>query len=464
MDSKDSRALDTVTPSVVKTDMTSPRNGGSHGKRRHKRIGIKKVDGPAVPLPPVKIKSRYRRNFASKSLITPRDIRPPTRKQSDVGNKQPDQQPDDNRDNAPIVDTAPPDLQLALAREDTFTGQSRCSTAFEDKIEFTLQKEKPNLSIKSIKRPSKSRQSSIIQNSARKLNSRQSIKSRNGKKEPNSARSSQKNIGLTVKSLQSDKNSYVKHAKAVYKDRNVIYRKKIKLKGKIKKKKSIKSATSIKLDKITKEDIIGKPKEISEEKTVKDIHVCPECTIEDITDKVPDKIQNDESEKPIVEIKEAFIEKPEEPPTPVDVLPVTSPKSADENFFMCSNDEDNEYAEFMEKRKKEQEMIERAEKQKYLNFSMNLVKSIPKVSKKSKVNKSSDKNPITSLMQNVESFARFSVLRKKFSLKSKNDVSKERKEAVIEQKVLTQVYFNYNLKSKSRLQLRRQRTRPSVVF
>jgi hypothetical protein len=32
MDSKDSRALDTVTPSVVKTDMTSPRNGGSHGK------------------------------------------------------------------------------------------------------------------------------------------------------------------------------------------------------------------------------------------------------------------------------------------------------------------------------------------------------------------------------------------------------------------------------------------------
>ena len=32
VDSKDTRAMDAVTPSVVKTDVTSPRNSGSHGK------------------------------------------------------------------------------------------------------------------------------------------------------------------------------------------------------------------------------------------------------------------------------------------------------------------------------------------------------------------------------------------------------------------------------------------------
>ena len=354
-------------------------------------------------------------------------------------------------------------MQLSLSREDTFTGVSRCSTAFEDKIGFTLVSEKSNVSEISIKRPSKSRQSVITQNSARKENSRINLKSRNGIKQLESARSSRKNIGLTVKSLSKDKNSYVKHAKAVFKDRNMIYKKKIKLVGRIKKKKSVKSATSVKLDNVTKEDIIGKPKQnISDEISVKNNHTVDESAIEHITETVADTNKNKDFERPNVEIKEAFIDKT----TPEESVTVVKPNTDDENFFICSNEDDNEYAEFMEKRKKEQEMIEKLEKQKYLNSSTNFSKGVPNVTRRTNIKKSSDqaksKNTITSLMQNVEAFARFSVLRQKFSIKRKNDVSKERKEAVVEQKVLTQVYFNYNLKSKSKIQLRRQRTRPSV--
>lgn len=422
------------------------------GKRRHKRIGIQKVSGPLVPLPPedTLMKDSRRRKFASKTLITPRDIRPSSRQPLTVENAQLKSSSPNRTSDSPKVESAPTNLQLSLGREETFTAISRSSTIFEDNIGFTLLTEKSNVSSRISPRKSKSRQSNITQPSARKQSTESNIR----KPSTNNVMTPQKKIGLTVKSLDKSKNGYVKYAKAVFKDRNAVYRKKVKLVGIIKKRKVNKSATSMK-----------RSATVADRNSEQGITKLAQKTVSKDTVDLGSKLVKELKKPRVLEVTQARNETKQDPePQADDPEKPERAEDFDDNFFMCSNEDDNAYAEHMKSRQKEYELEEKSNRDnKYLNSRLDLPTKVPfvknKVSSNKKESNGNKTNAANSMIKNIESLSRFSIVRQKTSVTSRNTIKKSSKEAIIEEKVVAKLFYNYDFKVRSKIVQRRRRHR-----
>lgn len=399
-----------------------------------------------------------RRKLERLSLITPRTISRPSSRQPQSYNHNGTQKPTkQDETQAPKVDAAPPILQLPLAREETFTSMSRCSTIVEDKIGIEIVSERklntaPKTPNKRVRiRPSITRQSN---------RSRRSVKSRSGTTDRNK-------LTLTVKPLDKSKNKYVKYAKAVFKDGGTVYRKSVKLVGKVQKRRASASNKTVKLKGVTKGKIENSdtksieknqtksPPQLNTFDLVKELERPRERVVIPKIDEVKPEIPV-KSEEEIEEVKIPAIE--------------TKPESkfiydkSDNNFFMCSNDGDDSYKAFMEKRKQEYETEEKLNKM--FSSRSKLPTTVPVVKKRTKSenakanNNKPKQSTLETLFKNVESMARFSALRKKFSKINKE--SKLQKEAVIERKVLSNIHYNSNNKTQSKIQHRSKRFKQAV--
>lgn len=461
-----------------------------------------------VPLPPNDTKLRRvprRKRIDRQTLITPNTIKRPSAEDL----------------NAEKVDTAPASLQLPLDREETII--SRASTLNEDKISINLPTErmspkKPLVSAKrlttprtiatprnvgSSSRPSPRknasvRSSGILRNvttprtvsTPRTVNSQKqennkedasafsrsvatprtpktpkkpstagNINARPPRPRPNvSSQSRRRTAGLSVKSLDKSKSSYVKYANAVFKDNTGVYRKKIRLVGKVQKKKEKPgSAKSIQLKSVTRKEIESSVR--SEEPKPKkesslDIIMVKEA-------KRPEK--RIEIHIPLPAIKEPMIKEPD-PPQPDKVE--EPPKGNDDNFFVCSNEEDNPYAEFIEMQKKEREDATRKRMEdKFIYDDKDVWPTVvPEVNKKQKDSGKQTRkdNKMNKLYRRVEEVAKFSILRNKYTSNCNNEAIKSKREAVIEQKVLTEIYYNYDVKTKTKIKQRRRRNKRTI--
>ena len=257
---------------------------------------------------------------------------------------------------------------------------------------------------------------------------------------------------VSVKSLNPKKTNYIKHvarAHAVFKDKNVVYRRKITLTGKIKKRKQTSSAKTIKLKEVTRDTIESsatrKPKQTKDAFSfdlIKEMRPPPR-PIKVRKPKVSDDEKSLECERTVkADSNSNNLEKDNHEHHSVSNVQVINVKEAvDDNFFVCSAEEDNPYAELVEMRRKERQQ----QASLFIHPSNTFPTSVPVVPRRnSVVRKEKNAHPLKKLsdmLKRVQEVAKTSALRNK---KRKQEKEKAKSEQNVEEQVLSKLKFQSN--------------------
>ena len=287
--------------------------------------------------------------------------------------------------------------------------------------------------------------------------------SRQPRNRPNVSSQSKRNtVGASVQSLDKSKTNYVKYANAVFKDSTSIYRKKITNVGTIQKKKPG-SAKGIKLKDVTMNSIESLIQRQSEPKLLENLKTSVTIDID-----LFNEIKRPELKLDVhIPIPEVPIEEEGEDETPktLEKEPEIQDIADDPNFFVCAAEEENPYAEYIEMQRKEREaeLKQKMLDDKFLYDNNDRWSTVvPLVKKKVKESKVEPENKMNNVYKRVEKVAKFSILRNKFFRNSKNEEIKSQREAIIEEKVLTQIFYNYDFKTKTKVKQRKRRNKRTV--
>lgn len=279
-----------------------------------------------------------------------------------------------------------------------------------------------------------------------------------------SSQSKRKFIGASVKALDKSKSSYVKYAKAVFKDSNAVYRKKIKLTGKVQKKRQeVSSAKSVKLSAVTRKQLESSPLEEKKDEITQEVKEPSSLEI-DLVKEINRPENKIEVTKPIeVKPSEQVVEM-EPPKEPAKESTMTE----DSNFFVCANEEENPYAELIEMQRKERE--EKSKKKTNDKFiyekDIQWSTAVPQLRRKGKKDAKplTQANKVEKLYKRIEEIGKFSMLRNQLKNPSKREENKSKRESAIENEVLTKIYFNGG-KGNSKVKQRQKRdNRPSDLM
>ena len=372
------------------------------------------------------------------TLITPRTLKPLTspRQPPTIETPPPPRshRSRNSTDHAPKVTPAPIEMKLELPNDltrdsTTMSVISRATTVNEDNIALKLLSEKSMLEEKTAEE--------VQINSGRTT----SNKGRAGDLKPSSRRN-QRNITLSVKPLYkttTPSKSNLTRVNIEFKSAAGVYRrKKVKLVGKRQTSKRVK-LSDINLNSVTsgtnKQQPLSKKSMYSFD-PVKEFNR-PKTQLKL---KTPQKANKSEDE------------------TKNQTFPTfngTNIDDGDDNFFMCSNHEEDA----LEAYNLTDSMIINHVQEKVKD-----VKSIVDLNEKQQ-NKETKKKSKTKLpskwsfVHELERIAKTSFSKKKTQSSETNVLIKAKKEAVIEQKVLTKIYYNYDLKTKSKIKQRKRRNK-----